>query len=55
LDEGDAAGFIGDTFNQCEIGLVLSEGPLRIRELEGLSQVVAGYSVVRAERDSFFE
>ena len=55
LDEGNAIGFIGDTFDQREIGLVLREGPFRIRGLVGLSQVVAGPGIVRAERDGFFE
>ena len=55
LDEGDATGFIGDTFDQREIGLVLREGPPGIRGLVGLSQVIAGNGIVGAERDGFFE
>ena len=55
LDESDATGFIGNTFDQREIGLVLREGPFRIRGLVRLSQVVAGNGIVGAERDGFFE
>ena len=55
LDESDATGFIGDTFDPREIGLVLREGPFRIRGLVGFSQVVASNGIVGAERDGFFE
>ena len=51
----DATGFIGDTFDQREIGFVLREGPFRIRGVVGLSQVVAGNGIVGAKRDGFFK
>ena len=55
LDESDATGLIGNTFDQHEIGLILREGPFRIRGLVGLSQVVTGNGIVGAKRDGFFE
>lgn len=55
LDEGDTTGFIGDPLDQREVSLVLGEGPLGIRGLDGFGQIVAGNGIVGTERDGFFE
>jgi hypothetical protein len=55
LDKRDSIGFIGDTFDKREVGLVLRDCPFRVRGFVRFCQVEAGNGIVGAERDGFFE